>query len=1284
MFRFPPRENLRHLIALITLMMTGISSYGQRATTPNYAADPVLAKAEVDVGLSAGGAVFLASLFALIESETGMPVEYPPGQFSIGTEVALESGTARIPLAQLLARITAQTGIVFEHRNGEILASRAVAPAPRAASPASAPVLTRTETYGAEGWKQAPVPDPTGPEQSTLTTAFAAEVNALVNEGGGSRVKREKRLAVYVREQIASAVAETNSDEEALEVAIALTQAAAAAAPEYVATIASAASFASGVSRLKGGASQVRAAAFAAARGGSSRSPAPAADEPVIPRRTSQREFQPEGAPEPTSQRIRIRGYQPVESIPAAPDEPAPAAPAPASSTVTFSTPYRSEVPAAPLATPPEPASSVASAPAGETATAAPTAPAFNFGGTSDTGSSGISFPNTASTGSSGTVGSDGVITMEKFGVEAEATRGSAMGLQTERQRANVSMDFLSADQLAKFGAADLSDIVFRIPGVSVAGGQFAVVRGLSDRYLSTTLQGIKLPSPDPEKQAFQLDLLPTSAIEAVVVAKAFDPAQWAESGAGNMDIRTRAIPEEQQLRISAGIKYNSNAAEGGPDYRIRNSAADRFGFGSRSRLAPGTFDPAWQYVPTYRKSFPLGNKFGLEYTKSVLFGDQQLGLLVSAFNEASYRVSSGRLTPRAAVRGDAARPGTGGGGNTSGVPSDFEKPTRGPSNPSAFYTYGETSTDNVTGVTLGLGYKLAPEHELSFSAIWVQSGVDLARINQSETVIDSATGRRTYTGRPPAEGSAFADFPYNWYTVYEYFKERNLTALQLNGNHSFAGFNDLEADWAIQRANSYQKDNPYFESTFAAPFSDPTRFILPRGSDVGVPIFAVWADNRERQDAARTDFKLPLQGWTSEPIEVRFGGAVESSTRDVNGFGRPALIPSSVDLEGPDPSALVGQASRFAAGVFQFDSRANRDIRAFYLNTLVPIIDGFKATLGARNESFSLQSTGIGRWGNYTSTDLYVEKASLLRTTAAGAPPFKDRRWYPAAGLIISPLDNLTLRFNYSTTSGRPSFREVMPFFNKSIDSGNLVIGNPALQPSDVSSFDLRAEWMPLQGTTLSASLFSKRITNPIEKFIVDTRASAGEFTEVWAVNRNTAKLYGLELEFTHALKSWSEFLDAFSVSGNFTLIDAEVPEALDAILQVNPGVITFFQNPDNIPRTRRLFDQPRYIGNVEVTWNAVRWGSSITASVFAISESLIVAGLSRFDFDLYEKAYYRVDLSFNQKLTSALTMRLSVKNLNDPVRGSVYDPENTTGYFPRTEYRAGREFGLSLTSTF
>lgn len=121
----------------------------------------------------------------------------------------------------------------------------------------------------------------------------------------------------------------------------------------------------------------------------------------------------------------------------------------------------------------------------------------------------------------------------------------------------------------------------------------------------------------------------------------------------------------------------------------------------------------------------------------------------------------------------------------------------------------------------------------------------------------------------------------------------------------------------------------------------------------------------------------------------------------------------------------------------------------------------------------------------------------------------------------------------------------------------------------------------------------------------------------------------------------------------------------------------------------TRRLYDQPEYLVNLDVTWNQERWGTTATLAWNMISDVLVASGggvlsANESAFDIYSRAHQRLDFFLTQKLADGWKLRLGVKNLTDPVRGTIYDPEKTQGTIYRNEYHAGREYSLSVSATF
>ena len=62
--------------------------------------------------------------------------------------------------------------------------------------------------------------------------------------------------------------------------------------------------------------------------------------------------------------------------------------------------------------------------------------------------------------------------------------------------------------------------------GVTVQDGKYVFVRGLGERYTTTSLNGARIPSPEPERKVVPLDLFPSSLLEGITTSKTFTPEQ--------------------------------------------------------------------------------------------------------------------------------------------------------------------------------------------------------------------------------------------------------------------------------------------------------------------------------------------------------------------------------------------------------------------------------------------------------------------------------------------------------------------------------------------------------------------------------------------------------------------------------------------------------------------------------------------------------------------------------------------------------------------------------------
>ena len=117
----------------------------------------------------------------------------------------------------------------------------------------------------------------------------------------------------------------------------------------------------------------------------------------------------------------------------------------------------------------------------------------------------------------------------------------------------------IGREEFAKTGVSDAGEAITKVSGANIVDGKYAVVRGLADRYVTTTFNGAQIASADPSRKAVQLDLFPTSVIEAIKVDKTYSPQLSGDFGGGAIDIITRSFPEERIFQISSKVNYNDS-----------------------------------------------------------------------------------------------------------------------------------------------------------------------------------------------------------------------------------------------------------------------------------------------------------------------------------------------------------------------------------------------------------------------------------------------------------------------------------------------------------------------------------------------------------------------------------------------------------------------------------------------------------------------------------------------------------------------------------------------------
>lgn len=105
---------------------------------------------------------------------------------------------------------------------------------------------------------------------------------------------------------------------------------------------------------------------------------------------------------------------------------------------------------------------------------------------------------------------------------------------------------------------------------------------------------------------------------------------------------------------------------------------------------------------------------------------------------------------------------------------------------------------------------------------------------------------------------------------------------------------------------------------------------------------------------------------------------------------------------------------------------------------------------------------------------------------------------------------DKQLIRFAYGKSVNRQEFREVSSSVYEDFELFSDVKGNPDLKPAYIHNLDLRYEWYPASGESVSVALFYKHFRHPIEWTFRDgggsytyTFENADKAPELWCGGR-------------------------------------------------------------------------------------------------------------------------------------------------------------------------------------
>lgn len=129
---------------------------------------------------------------------------------------------------------------------------------------------------------------------------------------------------------------------------------------------------------------------------------------------------------------------------------------------------------------------------------------------------------------------------------------------------ANKIVNVVSEEKIQELPDANAAEAIGRLPGVSItrSGGEAnrIILRGLSDRFGSITVDGMKMASTDVNTRGVDLSTVSQGSLAGIELFKSITSDMDADAIAGTVNLVTKKAPAERLVRVDAKGAYNKLA----------------------------------------------------------------------------------------------------------------------------------------------------------------------------------------------------------------------------------------------------------------------------------------------------------------------------------------------------------------------------------------------------------------------------------------------------------------------------------------------------------------------------------------------------------------------------------------------------------------------------------------------------------------------------------------------------------------------------------------------------
>ena len=722
--------------------------------------------------------------------------------------------------------------------------------------------------------------------------------------------------------------------------------------------------------------------------------------------------------------------------------------------------------------------------------------------------------------------------------IKTTRRKNTEAAVMSEIKEAKQVVSAISAEQIAKSTDNNAAQAISRVPGVTVVDGRFIMVRGLNERYNNVLINNAIAPSTEVDRRTFAFDLIPSSSLDKMVIYKTGSADKPGDFSGGIISITTS---ENTTDFTKVDLSYGYRAGTSFNDYQqTEGSDTDFLGFDNGFRGLP-TRTPAKNDIngnralgvavanalpnnfnPTGSTAF-LDNSFGFSFGRNIKLGGTKKLFTTNVISYSNNFQTISRDFNRYLALGA---------GNTK---------------PDEWLKYKDDIYSNENRITLLSNwiFRFGEGNKIKFKNLFNQIGENTTTIRNGFNFVQR--------GNDDFRNYAFG------YTA------RSIYVGQLEGEHKLSeksdlswvlGFNNIiENEPDLRRIRSFrpagQPNSPYIViDPPSTNLFDTSRYfgeLTEYSANGGLNYTYTMPRVKNDEDLEPFKFKTGTYfDYRSRDFSSRYFSYLIKGINNPTREEELRRLPFTTIFSPANVNQNNGWI--FEEGTRPIDAyKAFNTLAAGYLMAELPF-GKFDITVGVRAEHNILELKA-----NDDSQVINVNKpvTSIL----------------PSLNVGYNFNEKSLLRFAYSRSVNRPEFREIAPFLFYDFENDAARIGNKDLKTADIDNLDIRYEFYPTKGETVSLGAFFKNFTNPIENVTVIT-AEQPQFNYA---NAKTAYNYGIETEIRKNLKGLfnSTFTDRLSVNINASYIFSRVDLGAAVTSQV---------------QTRALQGQSPYIINAAI----------------------------------------------------------------------------------------------------